>query len=477
MADSWFDDEATPAAPAREVLSISQLNAQARMLLERGLGTVWLEGEISNLARPASGHWYFSLKDEAAQVRCAMFRSRSMLVRFPVKDGARVLARGRVSLYEARGEFQVVVDHLEEAGEGALRRRFEELKKKLLAEGLFDAGRKQPLPTLPRRIGVITSPTGAALRDILHILRRRFPAIPVLIYPVAVQGEAAPREIVQALQLADARRDCDVLIVARGGGSLEDLMAFNDEAVARAIFACGLPIISGVGHETDVTITDFVADERAPTPSGAAERCVPDCAEYLRALGALERNLAQAMQRKLNALRLVVRQWERSLNQLSPRTRLQQHAQRLDELEQRLQRAVHSRLDRARVRLANAERLLARSSPARRLQPLRQRLDVALRRLPVAMQRRLQAAHDRLEQSMRTLNAVSPLATLDRGYAIVTVGGVHVVTDASTLAPGTQIEARVARGSVQATVTGVNAPLEPAAARVKKTAKKRTKPQ
>lgn len=479
MTDFRFDDDAmTPSpAPAREVLSISQLNATARMLLERGLGTVWLEGEISNLARPASGHWYFSLKDEAAQVRCAMFRSRSMLVRFPVKDGARVLARGRVSLYEARGEFQVVVDHLEEAGEGALRRRFEELKKKLLAEGLFDAGRKQPLPTLPRRIGVITSPTGAALRDILHILRRRFPAIPVLIYPVAVQGEAAPREIVQALQLADARRDCDVLIVARGGGSLEDLMAFNDEAVARAIFACGLPIISGVGHETDVTITDFVADERAPTPSGAAERCVPDRAEYLRALGALERNLAQSMQRKLNALRLVVRQWERSLNQLSPRARLQQHAQRLDELEQRLQRAVHSRLDLARVRLANAERLLARSSPARRLLPLRQRLDVAGRRLPVAMQRRLQASRDRLEQSMRTLNAVSPLATLDRGYAIVTTGGAHVVTDASTLAPGTPIEARVARGSVQATVTGINAPLEPAAASVKKTARKRIKPQ
>ncbi len=297
MTDSWFDDDAmpSPAAPAREVLSISQLNAQARMLLERGLGSVWLEGEISNLARPASGHWYFSLKDESAQVRCAMFRNRSMLVRFPVKDGARVLARGRVSLYEARGEFQVVIDHLEEAGEGALRRRFEELKRKLLAEGLFDAARKKPLPTLPRRIGVITSPTGAALRDILHILQRRFPAVPVLVYPVAVQGEAAPREIVQALQLAAARRDCDVLILARGGGSLEDLMAFNEESVARAIYACDIPIISGVGHETDVTIADFVADERAPTPSGAAERSVPDSAEYLRAFAAHERNVVQCL--------------------------------------------------------------------------------------------------------------------------------------------------------------------------------------
>ncbi len=284
MADSWPDDDASPATgiPPREILSITQLNATARSLLERGLGSVWLEGEISNLARPASGHWYFSLKDEAAQVRCAMFRNRSLLVRFPVKDGARVLARGRVSLYEARGEFQVVIEHLEEAGEGALRRRFEELKRRLLAEGLFDAGRKQPLPTLPRRIGIITSPTGAALRDILHILQRRFPAVPALIYPVSVQGEAAPREIVQALQLADARRDCDVLIVARGGGSLEDLMAFNDEAVARAIAACTIPVISGVGHETDSTIADFVADERAPTPSGAAERAVPDSAEILR---------------------------------------------------------------------------------------------------------------------------------------------------------------------------------------------------
>ena len=262
------------------------------VLLERGLGSVWLDGEISNLARPASGHWYFSLKDESAQVRCAMFRNRSMLVRFPVKDGARVLARGRVSLYEARGEFQVVIDHLEEAGEGALRHRFEELKRKLLAEGLFESARKKPLPTLPRRIGVITSPTGAALRDILHVLQRRFPAVPVLVYPVAVQGEAAPREIVQALQLAAARRECDVLILARGGGSLEDLMSFNEESVARAIYACGIPIISGVRHETDVTIADLVADLRAPTPSAAAERAVPDAAQMEQALRSIDRQMA-----------------------------------------------------------------------------------------------------------------------------------------------------------------------------------------
>jgi exodeoxyribonuclease VII large subunit len=457
MADT-LSDEATPMAagtPVREILSITQLNATARSLLERGLGSVWLEGEISNLARPASGHWYFSLKDEAAQVRCAMFRNRSLLVRFPVKDGARVLARGRVSLYEARGEFQVVIEHLEEAGEGALRRRFEELKRKLLAEGLFDAGRKQPLPTLPRRIGIITSPTGAALRDILHILQRRFPAVPALIYPVSVQGEAAPREIVQALQLADARRDCDVLIVARGGGSLEDLMAFNDEAVARAIAACTIPVISGVGHETDSTIADFVADERAPTPSGAAERAVPDSAEYLRTLGALERGLVLSMRRKLQTLRQALQQGQRSLQQLSPRARLQQHAQRLDELEQRLQRCIRHRLERTRLRLGSAAALLARSSPARRLAPLQQRLQVAGRRLPGAMQRRLLDARERFERSARTLHAVSPLATLERGYAIVTDENSRVITDAAGLAPGAHIAARVARGVVLATVTAV----------------------
>jgi len=457
MADSWPDDDAIPATgiPAREILSITQLNATARSLLERGLGSVWLEGEISNLARPASGHWYFSLKDEAAQVRCAMFRNRSLLVRFPVKDGARVLARGRVSLYEARGEFQVVIEHLEEAGEGALRRRFEELKRRLLAEGLFDAGRKQPLPTLPRRIGIITSPTGAALRDILHILQRRFPAVPALIYPVSVQGEAAPREIVQALQLADARRDCDVLIVARGGGSLEDLMAFNDEAVARAIAACTIPVISGVGHETDSTIADFVADERAPTPSGAAERAVPDSAEILRTLGTLERSLALSIRRKLQTLRQARQQGQRSLQQLSPRARLQQHAQRLDELEQRLQRGIRHRLERTRLRLAGAAALLARSSPARRLTPLQQRLQVAARRLPGAVQRRLLEARERFERSARTLHAVSPLATLERGYAIVTDENSRVITDAAGLAPGARITARVARGVVLATVTAV----------------------
>jgi exodeoxyribonuclease VII large subunit len=438
------------------VFTVSRLNREARALLERGLGSVWLEGEISNLSRPASGHWYFSLKDEAAQVRCAMFRQRNLLVRFPVKDGAQVLARGRVSLYEARGEFQVVIEHLEEAGEGILRRRFEALQQKLNAEGLFDTRHKQPLPLLPRRIGVITSPTGAAIRDILHILRRRFPAIPVLIYPVAVQGEAAPREIVQALQLADQRRDCDVLILARGGGSLEDLWAFNDEAVARAIFACRLPVVSGVGHEVDFTIADFVADERAPTPSGAAERVVPDRAEWLRSLTATGRRLALAMRRRLTDSGNAVLVREQRLARAHPGAVLRQYAQRLDDLEDRLRLAARTRLERVAHRLSTANGLLLRASPALRVAALRLRLDAARRDLARAVHDCVGARRQRLELAARALHAVSPLATLDRGYAIVADAAGKVLMDATPLLPGDRVAARLARGHFIAEVVSAS---------------------
>jgi len=451
MQDSWLDPPAD-VPPARDVFSISRLNREARVLLERGLGSVWLEGEISNLSRPGSGHWYFSLKDEAAQVRCAMFRQRNLLVRFPVKDGAQVLARGRVSLYEARGEFQVVIEHLEEAGEGVLRRRFEVLKQKLAAEGLFDSRHKQPLPALPRRIGVITSPTGAAIRDILHILRRRFPAIPVLVYPVAVQGEAAPREIEQALQLAAQRRDCDVLILARGGGSLEDLWAFNDEAVARAIFACPIPLVSGVGHEVDFTIADFVADERAPTPSGAAERVVPDRAEWLRSLAATGRRLALAMRRRLGDQRQALLLREQRLARAHPGVVLRQHAQRLDELESRLRLAGRNRLERAASRHASARSLLLRASPALRVTALKLRLDTAGRDLARAVRGRLVEQRQRFELAGRALHTVSPLATLDRGYAIVADATGRVLQDAASLQPGDRVSARLARGHFTAAV-------------------------
>jgi exodeoxyribonuclease VII large subunit len=460
MQDNWLDPAPNPA-PQREIFTISRLNREAKFLLERTLGAVWLEGEISNLSRPGSGHWYFSLKDEAAQVRCAMFRQRNLLVRFPVRDGMHLLARGRVSLYEARGEFQVVIDHLEEAGEGALRRRFEELKQKLLAEGLFDERHKQPLPALPRRIGVITSPTGAAIRDILHILKRRFPAIPVLIYPVPVQGEAAPREIAQAIRLAGARRDCDVLIVARGGGSLEDLWAFNDEGVARAIFDCPIPVVSGVGHEVDFTIADFVADERAPTPSGAAERVVPDRAEWLRRVEMTGTRIVHAMRRRLVESRALLNAQEKGLARNHPGARLREHAQRLDELEGRLALAAHTRLGRARERLSSTQALLARASPAIRVAGLRIRLESGQRALAAAGRTHLNALRSRLDLAMRTLHAVSPLATLDRGYAIVTDADGHVLQDAADAQPGQTIGARLARGSVSAQVLAIH-PAKPA---------------
>ncbi|MFS8609180.1 MAG: exodeoxyribonuclease VII large subunit, partial [Gammaproteobacteria bacterium] len=330
--------------PPRDVYTPSRLNREARMLLERGLPALWLEGEISNFSRPSSGHWYFSLKDEAAQIRCAMFRQRNVLARFTPKDGMHVQARGRVSLYEPRGDYQFILDYIEEAGEGLLRRKFEELKNKLAAEGLFDPARKRSLPKIPRRIGVITSPTGAAIRDILHILKRRFCSIPVLIYPVQVQGAAAAPQIAAAIRLAGRRAECDVLILARGGGSLEDLWAFNEEIVARAIYECPIPIVSGVGHEVDFTIADFVADVRAPTPSGAAELVVPDSAEWVRAFATLERRLTSTLRRLLNE-RIQRMDWlTRRLQRRNPRFELEQHAQRLDELERRLLRAMRHSL-------------------------------------------------------------------------------------------------------------------------------------
>ncbi|MBN8280293.1 MAG: exodeoxyribonuclease VII large subunit, partial [Gammaproteobacteria bacterium] len=289
--------------PGKQVLSVSQLNRLARQLLESDLPQLWVEGEISNLARPASGHLYFSLKDDRAQIRCALFKGRGRGPAPSVTNGLQVIARGRVSLYEPRGDYQLIVDHLEPAGEGLLRRRLEELKQKLAAEGLFDEARKRDLPALPRRIGVVSSPSGAAIRDVLHVLARRFPAIPVVLYPVQVQGEQAKHDIVEALRLAAARAECDVLVLCRGGGSLEDLWAFNEEIVARAIAACPIPVVAGVGHEVDVTVADLVADVRAPTPSGAAELVVPDARDWFRRLAVLERRLEVTIRRGGEALR------------------------------------------------------------------------------------------------------------------------------------------------------------------------------
>jgi len=418
-------------APTRQVLSIAALNRAARTLIEGGFGVVWVEGEISNFSRPASGHWYFTLKDREAQLRCTMWRTRNALLRFAPRDGQLVQARGRVSLYEARGEFQLVVEHLEDAGAGALQRAFEELRARLGAEGLFAAERKRALPAAPATVGVITSPTGAAIRDILHVLAQRFPAAQVIVYPVPVQGAAAAPAIAAALDLAGERAECEVLILARGGGSLEDLWAFNDERVARAIARCAIPVVAGIGHETDVTIADFAADVRAPTPTAAAQLAVPDRRVWLQRLALLAQRFASAMHRKLSDDALLLRSLHERMLRAHPGSRLAQHAQRLDELELRLRQAFDTQMHKATTPLA----------------PLRARLESAWARIAAA-------AANRLDLAARALNAISPLATMERGFSvIVRADGGTLVRHVADAPAGSMIEAHLGDGVLVAEVT------------------------
>ncbi len=405
--------------PRRHIYTVSRLNQEARTLLEGEFPLLWVEGEVSNLSRPSSGHLYFSLKDARAQIRCALFQNRALLFRDGPRNGQQVLARGRVSLYEARGDFQLIVEYLEEAGAGALRQAYDALRLRLEREGWFAPERKRPLPRFPRRIGVITSPTGAALRDVLSVLRRRCPHLPVLLYPVPVQGEGAADHIAEAIRLAARRRDCDVLLLVRGGGSLEDLWAFNEEPVARAIFDCTIPLVAGIGHETDVTIADFAADLRAATPTAAAELASPDRLEWLRRLRLLAERLDDLQQRRLADRRQRLDVLTRRLDRAQPRHRLRDRAQRLDDLDQRLRRAMRGRLDQKRLRLAVLAGRLNARMPKPRLQVARQRLGEWEQRLVEAMRRRVREPWQHLRDLSETLHALSPLATLQRGYAIV----------------------------------------------------------
>jgi exodeoxyribonuclease VII large subunit len=451
--DAFSGESGRPGGARRDIYTVSRLNREARTVLEAALPSLWITGEVSNLSRPASGHWYFTLKDDNAQVRCAMFRQRNLAVRTPPRDGLQVLLRARVGLYEARGEFQLVVDHLEEAGEGELRRRFEALKQKLAAEGLFDAGRKRDLPRFPRRIGVVTSATGAALRDVLHVLRRRNPGVSVLLYPVSVQGAGAAQEIGASLALADRRREVDTLLLVRGGGSLEDLWAFNDEALARAIAVLELPVVTGIGHEVDFTIADFVADLRAPTPSAAAELAVPDAAEWLRALDLSVRRLQFAVARALRQRAEAFERARHRLEFLHPSQALRQRMQRLDELQGRMIAAARREAAGRRERLLRLCAQLASRSPAVPLATLGQQVSHFRARLAPALRHRIALAAGALGSATRGLDAVSPLATLARGYAIVTLAaGGTVVRDPVEAPPGTEVEARVARGRLRARV-------------------------
>lgn len=473
------------ADPTRRVLTPSQLNAEAQVVLEESFGLIWLEGEVSNLARPGSGHWYFSLKDARAQVRCAMFKNRNTRVRFQPENGLKVLLRGRVSLYQGRGEFQVIVEHVEPAGEGALRLAFEQLRARLEAEGLFAAERKRPVPALPRHLAIITSPTGAAIRDILTVLARRWPAATVTLLPSAVQGDAAPAELMAALARLDRWREQapeaapELVIIGRGGGSLEDLWAFNDEGLARAIAACAIPVISAVGHEVDVSISDLVADLRAPTPSAAAELAVPDRSEWLLSLRTLQRRLAIASRRRQEQAGERLRHLKRRLRH--PGHLLRERVQRVDELDLRVLRALERRLAAIRDRLRTHRRRLQHASPTGRLsrgrdalERLRRRLHQARPSLRVRRERdRLEGLERRLERGatatltrkreqqqrlVSTLNAFNPLAVVDRGYAILsrpdgTRFGV-VIRDPDAVEAGASLHAHLAGGVLEVSARG-----------------------
>lgn len=427
-----------------EVLSVSQLNQRARLLLEDVFPQVWVEGELSNLAKPASGHLYFTLKDANAQVRCALFRQQASRVREVLRNGLMVRVRGRVSLYEGRGDYQMILDSLEAAGDGALRLAFEALKAALQAEGLFAQEAKRKLPKFPQRIGIVTSPSGAVLHDIVSVFARRAPHVQLTLIPTAVQGREASAQIVQALSLAD-QASYDAIILARGGGSLEDLWCFNEEAVARAIADCNTPIISAIGHETDVSISDFVADMRAPTPSAAAELLAPDRSELLQQLRNTERQLRLRIQATLVRNSTQLQHLRQRLRH--PRERLQQHHQRLDDLRQRMQRAMQTALQKHTQALDHYQSRLALQHSAVSLATYQQQLSVLEQRLARAAEHNLKHATQRFHSLVQTLQVVSPLATLERGYSILSSeDGQQIISSTQQLHPGQNLEARLTDG-------------------------------
>ena len=431
------------------VLTPSQLNTLARDLLEGAFPLVLVEGEIGNLSRPGSGHLYFTLKDARAQVRCALFKPKSQWLQFVPREGLRVLARGRLTLYEARGDYQLVLDTMEEAGEGALRREFEELKARLQAEGLFDAARKRAMPTLVRRLAVITSPSGAVIRDIVSVLRRRFPLVDVDVLPVPVQGPGAAEKIRGMLQRAGAIGRYDVILLARGGGSLEDLWAFNDEALARAIVACPVPVVSAIGHETDVSLSDFAADLRAPTPSAAAEMLVPDAVALAARLDGLHRQLLGLHG---NAMRQRAQRADRGflrLKALRPQARLAALSQRAQQARAQLDNAMQRRLERERAHLRHADAVLRAAHPRRRIERLRERLAALQNRPQMLLARRLQHDALRLRGLARSLHAISPLATVARGYSILQHADGRIVRNVADAAIGEGLNARLHDGQLR----------------------------
>jgi exodeoxyribonuclease VII large subunit len=441
---------------AEHVYTPTELNREVRLHIEMGFPRLLLEAEVSNLSRPASGHQYFTLKDDKAQIRCALFRSAGSRMTTRLENGMKVLARGRISLYEPRGDFQMIVDNVQDAGEGALLRQFEELKKKLEAEGLFDSAHKQPLPAYPQRIGLITSPGGAAVRDMVDILGRRWPLARVRLYPVLVQGVSAANEIRAAVQEANRHSWAEVLIIGRGGGSLEDLVAFNDESVARTVFSSILPVVSAVGHETDFSICDFVADLRAPTPSAAAELVTPDQAVLSESFHRLERMASRRMQDRLQRDTQRLDHLAHRLQQRHPATRLGEQSQQLERLQSTLFRAMKHQLDSRQSRLEGGSRRLAAHRPDRQLAAFAQRVTTLRRSLDRLLRNDLRLRQGRLRDLVRTLHAVSPLDVIARGYAVLTApdSGV-VISSVKQVNSGDQLDAQLTDGKLRCMVDSV----------------------
>ncbi|GHB20898.1 exodeoxyribonuclease VII large subunit [Salinicola rhizosphaerae] len=448
-------------SPMPQAISVSDLNRQARQMLERGFGDCWVEGEISGLARPASGHIYFTLKDAKAQLRCAFFRNRAGLSRVPLKDGDRIKVRGRVSIFEPRGDYQLIVDAVQPSGEGELMAAYERLKRQLETEGVFANARELPYP--PRHLALITSPTGAAIRDALAVLAARWPMVRVSVFPTPVQGRDASPAMIRALALVNrqARRDAeaqkeakdlaiepfDAILITRGGGSLEDLWAFNDEHLARAIFHSGLPVMAAVGHETDFTLAEFAADVRAPTPSAAAERLVPDRRDLEATLAQQRRRLSRALQNRLDGESQRLDHLRARLRH--PGERLARQRQDLSSLERRLRLAMSQHLKSDRQQLDATARRLSLHDPSRTLSQSREQVDRLHQRLEAAQQSRLRQARQRLESAARELNAVSPLAVLGRGYSILQDDSGQIVRAASQTQPGQTLTARLGEGRLK----------------------------
>jgi len=434
---------------SRTILNVSELNAEVSLLLNQSFPLLWVEGEISNFSRPASGHFYFSLKDSKAQIRCAMFRNRNQQLDLIPKNGLKVLVRGRVGLYQARGEFQLIAEHMEDAGVGFLQQQFEALKEKLAVKGWFDSRFKKQLPTFPNKIGIISSPTGAALHDILNVLKRRCPQIPILIYPVAVQGVQAAIQLESVLRQANTSKQCDVLIIARGGGSIEDLAAFNDEHLARALYETEIPIVTGIGHEIDFTIADFIADQRAPTPSAAAELVSPNNLHLKVTLQRLEQKMRREFKLVIQQKTQQFKGLSQRLHQQNPAYRLQQQRQGLDKLKIRLKQQIQWQLRNKQNAMRVLSKQLQTNSPQRLIVHKQQQLMQNITLLQHAIYADISRKRSRFALQLTKLNTINPLTTLERGYAIIRDEKKQtVISSVSQLRVGDKLNIKVKDGEV-----------------------------